>query len=193
MKFEIILLLLALSFFGCKKDNVENQPEVLNYYQSDGNVLIFVIGDTLEATYEYNLPNIQLINDSLPISYESTPDPSSMYQYQYWKFLPNPDTLFWIHPWSFEFMEDQIDNQELFSLNTSLPFDSTEFQLIETFTYPNVLELWETVSHLAIVKSYRDASPTSKIGISRQVLFQYDENLGINVPQEKYLIILAKE
>lgn len=193
MKFEIILLLLALSFFGCKKDNVENQPEVLNYYQSDGNVLIFVIGDTLEGTYEYNLSTIQLMNDSLPISFVSVPDSNSVFNFVYWKFLPNPDTLFWSNSWSHQFKEDKIGNQALFSLNTSLPFDLNQFQLIETSSNPNILELWEMVSHLEIVKSYRDASPTSKIGISRQVLFQYDEALGFNVPQEKYLIILAKE
>jgi hypothetical protein len=193
MKCAAFILFIALTFIGCNKDKVPNLSDAMNYYQSTGNVLILVVGDTLVATYEYNLPTIQLINDSLPIIYETFPDPNSWHPYYYWKFLPNTDTLFWTTHGSHQFMEDQINNHELLSLNAPVIFDINHFQFIQTSSTIDLQEIWEIVACLDIVKTYREASPTSKIGVSRQVLYIYDEELNFSVPQEKFLIILVKD
>ena len=193
MKFTIPIVLFGLLFIGCKKDKVTPTASVnQNYYQSNGNFLILVVGDTLESAYEYNLPTIQFNNDSLPISYESVPDGTGMYEYRYWKFQPNNDTLFWTYSNSFTFMEDPISSNDLLPLSSSLSFDINQFQVIESTVNTNIEGLWTFVSQLAIVKEYRNSSPNSKIGISRQIVYIYDEQLGFSVPFEKYLLFLAK-
>ena len=193
MKFIITVIILGFLIAGCKKDKV-NPIETVNqnYYQSNGNFLILVVGDTLESAYEYGLSTIQFNNDSLPINYESVPDGIGMYEYQYWKFQPNSDTLFWTYSNNFMFVEDEINANNLLSLNSSLTFDLNQFQIIGSTVNTNIQDLWINVSQLDIVKEYRDSSPNSKIGVSRQIVYIYDEQLGFSVPYEKHLFFIAK-
>lgn len=185
-----IITLLLLTIIGCEKDKVAPLAPPINYYQSQGNFLILVIGDTLDYAYEYNLGIIQFTNDSLPIETESVSD--GFYPFTCWKLTPNPDTLLWNYNITSGFMEEQISGDRLLSLNSSLSYDSNQFQIV--FPGPNidVESSWDQVSHLEIVKEYRESTPNSKIAISRQVLWFYDEELGFTIPYEKHLIFLAK-
>ncbi|MCJ8292680.1 MAG: hypothetical protein HRT58_22525 [Crocinitomicaceae bacterium] len=191
MKLTVIFLIIGFVFVGCKKDKVT--PVISSsYYQSDGNFLILVLGDTLESVYEYNLPPVQLSNDSLQINYESVPGETGLYNYQYWKIQPNNDTLFWTYSNTFTFMEEQVSSKSLLSLNSSLSFNLNQFQVIGSSLNVNIEDLWSNVSLLDIVKEYRESSPNSKIGISRQVVYIYDDQLNFNVPHLKHLIFVAK-
>jgi hypothetical protein len=193
MKFELVLSLFVLSLIGCNKDEVKPiEPPVFNNYQSEGNFIIFVIGDSLEFAYEYNLSTIQLNNDSLPISYESVLDGSGMYYYHYWKFQPNTDTLFWSYSGSFEFIEEQVSSNDLLSLNNAVSFDLNQFQLIDSSPNTNIEYIWGNVSQLDIVKTYRESAPNSKIGLSKQIVYVYDPQLGFSIPQSKHLLFLVK-
>lgn len=193
MKLIFILTLSSLTLIGCKKDKVTpTVEEDINYYQSNGNFLMLLVGESFEGAFEYNLATTQLVNDSLPIIYESVPDGSGMYNYNYWKFAPNLDTLFWTYSSSFTFTEDVINSNILEPLNASIPFDTTQFQGIGSTTNLSYKNIWTTVSNLDIVKTYRDINPNSKIGISKQTIWLYDDQLGFSVPYQKYLVFLAK-
>lgn len=193
MKLIFILTLSSLTLTGCKKDKVTpTVEEGINYYQSNGNFLMLLVGESFEGAFEYNLATTQLVNDSLSIIYESVPDESSMYNYTYWKFGPNLDTLFWTYSGFFTFTEDIINNNILESLNASIQFDTTQFQSIGSLTNFSYETIWTKVSNLDIVKTYRDLNPNSKIGISKQIMWVYDDQLGFNAPSQKYLVFMAK-
>ncbi|WP_205677811.1 hypothetical protein [Brumimicrobium salinarum] len=182
--------MLGFFLFGCKKEQVP--PAEQNHYQSEGNFLLFVVGDTLEAAYEYNLSTIQVNNDTLPILFESQTDGTGMQEYRIWKMQPNDDTLFWTYESSSYFVEDEININDLLFEYAPLPYDSTQFQIISSKLNTDIEQLWTKVSRLQIVKEYRNVSPDSKIGISRQVLYSYNEELSSSVPAEKYLIFFVK-
>lgn len=189
MKLLVILFLLGLISFGCKKDKVP-APIVSNYYQSNGNLLILKIDDNLEGIYEYNLALTSLNNDSLPLFFETYSD--GLNNYSYLKFIPNPDTLFQISSNNFIFYSILIDKNELEILNNSVPFDSAQFQLIGSQNNFDYSTVWSKISKLEIVKTYRTSNPNSKIGIHRIVINEYDEQLGFSIPIEKHLIFLVK-
>lgn len=192
MKTTALILLIGLIFLGCKKDKVlpVTSPDA-NYYNSKGNLLILVIGDTLESAYEYCLSTIQLSNDSLPIDYFAVPDETGLYGYEYWQFLPNSDTLFWTHPNSVKFMENHIDANNLLTLQASLEYIPTQFQAIGSPTNETE-DIWNVVSNLEIIKNYRGISPNSKIGIAKFVVNTFIEEWGFSVGDPKHFIFLAK-
>jgi hypothetical protein len=192
MKLIFILAFFSVILIGCEKDKVPSIIEEIDYHQSNGNLLVLVVGDSFEEAFEYNLATTQLLNDSLPIIIESVPDGSGWYNYNYWKFAPNLDTIFWTHSNSITFMEDVINSNMFESLGTSVPFDTAQFQSIGSTTNVSKENTWDKVSNLEIVKLYRDSNPNSKIGVSRQVIWIYDDQLGFSIPYEKYLLFLAK-
>lgn len=189
MKHILLFLLIGFVVYSCEKDKVP-APIVANDYQSNGNLLILKVDENLESVYEYNLASTVLYNDSLPLYYETNSD--GIYNYTYWKFLPNPDTLLRLSSLNSAFFTAQINNNELEYLDNSIPFDSSQFQLIGTqnnFIYSSI---WSKIAKLDIVKTYRSSNPNSKIGIHRIIINEYDEQLGFSIPNEKYLIYLAK-
>ena len=109
MKHILLFLLIGFVVYSCKKDKVPT-PIVANYYQSNGNLLILKVDENLESVYEYNLASTVLYNDSLPLYYETYSD--GIYNYTYWKFLPNPDTLLLVESHNSAFFTAQINNNE---------------------------------------------------------------------------------
>lgn len=189
MKHYILLFLIVFVTLSCKKEKVPTTATT-NYYQSNGNLLILKIDDDLESIYEYNLALTDLINDSLPLNFDSYS--IGMTNYSYLRFTPNPDTLFQYSSNNFTFFTPQIDKNKLQILSNSLPFDSSQFQLIgeqDDFDFSSV---WAKISTLDIVKTYRNSHPNSKIGIDSFVINEYDEQLGFSTPIKKYLIFLVK-
>jgi hypothetical protein len=189
MKNMILIFLIGFTILGCKKDKVPIPIETA-YYQSKGNLLILRIDDNFECIYEFNLASTVLNNDSLPLYYESFSD--GMNNYSYLKFGPNLDTLIQNSSNNYTFYTNQIDKNELQNLGSSIPFDSIKFQAIGTqnnFTYSKI---WSKISKLDIVKTYRNSNPTSKIGINSIIINEYDEQFGLSIPNEKYLIYLVK-
>jgi hypothetical protein len=189
MKQILLLFLLGFVVLSCKKDKVP-PPIQTNYYNSNGNLLILKIDDELEGVCEYNLTSIALNNDSLPLYFETYSD--GIYEYRYLKFTPNPDTLIQISSNNFTFFNALIDPNELENLSASLPFDSLQFQTIGNQNNMVFSTIWSKISKLDIVKTYRSSNPTSKIGIHRVIINEYDAQLGFNIPNEKYLILLVK-
>lgn len=191
MRKNLIFLFIATTLFGCKKDKVEvPTPINTNYYQSNGNLLILEIGEIFENAYEYNLSAIQLNNDSIPISIET--ESNQVTNFSYWKLLPNPDTLFWSSSNDFKFMTNNIEENKLKILNNSITYDSAQFQFLGSQNNTNYSSIWSKVSNLEIVKTYRNSLPNSKIGISRVVINEYNEQLGVSTPVEKYFLFLVK-
>jgi len=189
MKHILVILLICLVSFGCKKDKLP-APKETNYYQSNGNLLTLKIGDYLEGVYEYHLASTVLNNDSLPLYFETFSD--GINNNSYLKFTPNPDTLFKISSNNFTFFSALIDKNELENLSNSLPFNFSQFQLISNQNNMDFESIWSKISKLDIVKTYRSSNPNSKIGINRIVINEYDEQLGFSFPNEKYLIYLVK-
>ena len=188
MKHTLILILISLVVFSCSKDKVP-APIENSYYESNGNLLILEIDEDLESIYEYNLTSTDLNNDSLPLYYETY---SGLYFHSYLKFTPNPDTLFEQSSNNYTFFTPKIDVNELQNSSNSIPFDSTQFQLIESQNNFDYSSIWSKISNLEIVRTYRNSNPTSKIGITRIVSNVYDEQLGFGIPTEKHLIFLVK-
>ena len=189
MKHILIFILIGLVISSCKKDKV-SVPIETNYYQSNGNFLVLKIDEDLECIYEYNLASTVLNNDSLPLYFETYSD--GMNNYSYLKFMPNPDTLFWNNWNDYTFLTDKIDKNQLKSLSNSIPFDSSQFQLIGSQINTDYSLIWSKISKLDIVKAYRNSNSNSKIGINRIVIKEFDEELGFSIPHVKHLIYLVK-
>lgn len=189
MKNILIFLPICFLLLSCKKDTVPEPIDTI-YYESEGNLLILMVGDTFEKAYEYNLASTQLSNDSLLITYETVPAP--MDSYYYWNFLPNPDTLFWSLALNYTFMAEGINNTNFKKLNSPIPYDSSKVQVIFHQGNSDYEEIWSKVSKLEIVKTYRNALPNSRIGIMRTVMGIYNEELGFAIPEEKHLLFLVK-
>lgn len=106
--------------------------------------------------------------------------------------MPNPDTLFWSSSNDFKFMTNNIEENKLKILNNSITYDSAQFQFLGSQNNTNYSSIWSKVSNLEIVKTYRNSLPNSKIGISRVVINEYNEQLGVSAPVEKYFLFLVK-
>lgn len=191
MKNILMLLVIGFTLFSCKKDKVKTTNSFSNhYYQSDGNLLVLMIGESVECAFEYNLGSTQLNNDSLPVNIETIFD--GVNNTSYCRFIPNPDTLFWYSSNDITFMTEKINGNQLLSHNDSIPYDSTQFQLIDSQISFNYSPFWSKASKLDIVKTYRNSLPNSKIGITRLVINEFDEQLGFSLPVEKYLLFMVK-
>ena len=182
---------------NCKKDKVELPTTTeVDYYESTGNTLILIVDDNgeLECAYEYDLDVIQLNNDSLPLVHEVVNGPNDTYYYC--KLSPNPDTLYWYSNWFnpnyLTFCEERINANQLLHLTTLIPYDSTQFQVFTSNPNIDFASIWSAVSDLDIVKTYRTVLPNSKIGISKRVVMEYNEELGFSLGVQKYFIFLVK-
>jgi len=184
MKRWLSILVTGLLLISCKKDKVSSA----NYYQSKGNLMIFQIGDSLERAYEYNLFSIQLNNGNLPISFYSEISDDI----DYWKLLPNQDTLISNSTNDFTFLTDAIESNKLNKMSNSLAVDSSQFQIIGNQNNIDFVGSWSKIAHLEIVQLYRNAYPNSKIGISKIIMNQYNSELGFSIPTEKFIIFLVK-
>ena len=193
----LLLLLIGLTFVNCKKDNLGLPTTAdVDFYESTGNTLILIVDDNgeLECAYEYDLNVIQLNNDSLPLVHEVVD--SSYDTYYFCKLSPNPDTLYWYSSWFnpnyLTFCEERINANQLLHTQTSIPLDTSQVQVFPYHPTIDFASIWSAVSDLYIVKTYRAALPNSKIGISRRVVMEYNEELGFSLPVKKYLIFLVK-
>lgn len=108
-RFALIFFILLL--LSCNKDKVAPFNPIVEpiYYQTDGNFLLLVVGDSLDYGFEFNLDSIQLSNDSISLIPTITPGPSWTGNYYYWKINADDDTLFWSQANVYTFMEDQIN------------------------------------------------------------------------------------
>ena len=184
LNYFLLLVLLGLALSACKK------PQKTNYYQSNGNVLILKVGENLEAAYEYNLANISLVNDSLPITYHTFSNGTT--QNTFLQFSPNPDTLLEISQSTITFFTNSISSENLQQLYNALAFDSTNFQVLGGSSTMDFTSVWSKIAKLDIVKTYRNSHPTAKIGIQKFIFNEYDPQLGFSVPCEKFLVFLVK-
>jgi len=187
MKRIILICITALLFGGCKKDKV-SPP--LSYYQSQGNFLLLIVGDSLESIYEFSLPTIQTFNDSLALNYDLIDDGMSFYSY--WKLTPNEDTLFWSYANIFTFNEERISSNDLKMSSSHLAFEPNQFQLIDAPPNTNTEELWSEISNVDLVREYRSSAPNSKIVISRQIQSIYNEEYNFSALHEKHFLFLVK-
>jgi hypothetical protein len=155
MKNAFFFISIGIVLIGCNKDKVPDPViEEDNYYQSTGNLLILKIGNEFEEAHEYNLSSTELINDSLNIEVDSYSD--GMYQYNYWKCLPNPDTLSWSYSFDYTFFEEPVKPSELLEMDNEIEIDTSLFQKILTEINLDYSSIWSKVSRLDIVKTYRD-------------------------------------
>ncbi len=184
LNYFFLLVLLGLTLSACKK------AQKTNYYQSNGNVLILKVGENLEAAYEYNLANISLVNDSLPITYHTFSTGTT--QQTFLQFTPNPDTLLEISQSNITFHTNPISSENLQQLQNAIAFDSQFFQVIGNSSTINLASIWSKIAKLDIVKSYRNSYPSSKIGVQKFIFNEYDSQLGFSVPNEKFLVFLVK-
>lgn len=190
MKNTLLFLLIGLTLFSCKKEEVQKPCNSNNTYQSQGNLLLLGVGETFECAYEYNLASTQLNNDSLPINIETVQ--GNMFDTTYWKFTPNPNILISNSTNGISFSSNSIDENDLENMSYSLPYDSTQFQLFGNNYNTDSEEIWAQVSKLKIVKSYRDSNPNSKIGIAHIPVFEFNEQLGYKIPVLKHFLFLVK-
>ncbi len=184
LNFFFLLVLLGLTLSACKK------AQKTNYYQSNGNFLILKVDEKLEAAYEYNLANISLMNDSLPTTYHTFSTGTT--QQTFLQFTPNPDTLLEISQSNIMFFTHPIPSENLQQLQNAIAFDSEFFQVIGNSSTINLASIWSKIAKLDIVKTYRNANPSAKMGVQKIIFNEYDSQLGFSVPNEKFLVFLVK-
>jgi hypothetical protein len=182
-------LLIGLVALSCKKDKVPVN-DTTNYYQSNGNFLVVKIGEKVEAVYEYNLSSIALNNDSLPLTINSFSNGFS--NVHFWQFEPNLDTLFRYSETSFSFNSSPINEKQLQKLMVSLPYNSAQFQFFSNQGSSELITVWEKISNLDLVKTYRSANPNAKIGVTSVMINEFNDEFGFSMPVEKHLVLLVK-
>lgn len=188
MKCSILPLVILSVLFSCSKDG--SQPSQTNNFESNGNLLVLCIGDSLEFGIEFNTASNSL--DSLPISYfnlsNATIEDNSTIGFEY---SPTHDSLF-----SYLESKDLTSNSVIIDVSVfnSLPFtvnlNLNLKQQIVPFSY-DYSTIWEQINSLDAVHFYRNQSPNSKIGFARLVVSQTNV-LGLQVPTEKYFVFLQR-
>ena len=189
MKNLSILLFLSLLFFSCTKEKVPTSA-IPNEYQSKGNFLILQVGTEFDAAYEYQLATTELTQNNLPLYHLTMND--GFENYIAWKFIPNDLVLFEQKMSKLTYNATKIEPNVLGSSNESIPFDSTKIQWIGNPSSADLSEIWSKISALNLVKCYRNTHPNSNIGFYRTLMNVYDEQLGLSIPTEKYLVYLVK-
>jgi hypothetical protein len=144
----------------------------------------------LEAAYEFNLANISLVNDSLPITYQTFSN--GINQNTVLQLTPNTDTLLLISSNNFMFYSNPIPTENLQQHQNAIAFDSTNFQVLGGSSTIDLASIWSKIAKLDIVKTYRNSFPSAKIGIQKFIFYEYDPQLGFSVPSEKFLVFLVK-
>ncbi len=185
MKHFLHYFLIGLVALSCKKDKVPVN-DTTNYYQSNGNFLVVKIGEKVETVYEYNLSSIALNNDSLPLTINSFSNG------HFWQFAPNSDTLFWYSGTSFSFTTSPVSEKQLQKWMTTLPYNSAQFQFFSNQGSSGLITVWEKISNLDLVKTYRSANPNAKIGVTSVIINEFNDEFGFSMPVEKHLVFLVK-
>lgn len=188
MKNTLLLFFASILIFSCNKEDLIGSTNGV-YYESTGNLLILQIGDTLECAYEFNLSSINLENDSLPLYFER--EENELVPKTYWKFSPNPDTLFWYSTEDQWFANPLIRKDDLELNSYELSYNPDLIQLI-TSTNSDHSTLWSQIANLKIVQDYRMANPSSKIALKRVVFREFNKEYSLNVPVEKHLFFVVK-
>lgn len=189
----VLLLVILMALFACKKEKVEltSPAKVQSYYQSQGNLLVLEIGDKLEAVYEYNLPTLQIDSDTLALSYEKL-SVASMDPYIVWKINPIDQVLFYAYQQKITYLEKKIEPTNLEKVNSTLPYDSAQFHLVENNLLVDLKILWDKVNNLRVLNAYRNQNANKKMSILRIVKQVYDESLGFSYPSERHLLIICR-
>ena len=117
---------------------------------------------------------------------------SGLNQTALWYFGANIDPLLLSVDGRFSFFGREVYLPALYNFEEAFPFDSSSFQQLGSGSNFSYKKVWDNVSKLAMTYDYRFSNPTSKIGISRQIFSVYDESLGLSMPVEKFLVVLAK-
>lgn len=190
MKAVIFALAIVPLLFSCKKD-VSPNPTPSNY-ESQGNLLVLCIGDSLEYGLEFNVTPTSFTN--LPLSYFHIPHPnqteSSTIGFEY---NLSSDTLF-------QYFESRT---LITSANIIAP---SEFELLQNpiTLDPNLIQnlvpngnfshqdVWSKINDLDVVHDYRNQFPTSSIGFAKLVLSEFSSEVNGSIPKIKYFVFLQK-
>ena len=187
MKSIYLLLLLNLSLLACKKTSPCPSS---TYYTSNGNLLILQLGEHFEGAYEFDLAYTALNNDSLPLSFESYLGPQG--DVTSLRVLPNPIPIFQLIANTIQWNTRMIDPTKLQQLPVSYPLDTSEIQAFRNPGNPNYPLLWEEISKLDIVHTYRKANPNTPVTVMKLITTSYNPELGFSVPSTKHLIFLVR-
>jgi hypothetical protein len=187
MKSIYLLLLISLSLLACKKTSPCPSS---TYYTSNGNLLILQLGEHFEGAYEFDLAYIALNNDSLPLSFESYLGPQG--DVTSLRILPNPIPIFQLIANTIQWNTPMIDPTKLQQLPVSYPLDTSEIQAFGNPGNPNYPLLWDEISKLDIVHTYRKANPNTPVTVMKLVTTSYNPELGFSVPSTKHLIFLVR-
>lgn len=189
MKLFYSLLLLSIAFQSCQKD--KNLGALLpNYYSSNGNLIVLKVSDTLESAYEYNLGEIVLQNDSIPFNLQTFSELNGSISYL--KLGQNSDTILKISSSGVQFYTSSIPKNKLKVTFPPVGFEPANFQVMGNQGHMDLESTWGKIAKLEIVKQYRMANPTAKIGIQKVNLKEINVELGILEMKEKHLIFLVK-
>jgi|GEM_PF-1625965 len=190
MKQVIIAVAFGCLLLSCKKDK-NIVPVQKSFYESTGNLIVLKIGDSLECAYEYNMSSIALSNDSLPLFYEV--DSNYVWPIKFLKFTPNPDTIIrFASDVETKFYTPLIEKNSLKVNTQAISYNESNFQAFDAPIPPELESKWSEVSKLDIVKQYREANPTAKIGIQKVILKEIDLEHHILTSKLKFLIYLVK-
>jgi hypothetical protein len=187
MKSIYLLLLISLSLLACKKTSPCPSS---TYYTSNGNLLILQLGEHFEGAYEFDLAYTALNNDSLPLSFESYLGPQG--DVTSLRILPNPIPIFQLIANTIQWNTPMIDPTKLQQLPVSYPLDTSEIQAFGNPGNPNYPLLWDEISKLDIVHTYRKANPNTPVTVMKLVTTSYNPELGFSVPSTKHLIFLVR-
>jgi len=187
MKSIYLLLLLSLSLLACKKTSPCPSS---TYYTSNGNLLILQLGEHFEGAYEFDLAYTALNNDSLPLSFESYLGPQG--DVTSLRILPNPIPIFQLIANTIQWNTPMIDPTKLQQLPVSYPLDTSEIQAFGNPGNPNYPLLWDEISKLDIVHTYRKANPNTPVTVMKLITTSYNPELGFSVPSTKHLIFLVR-
>ena len=85
-----------------------------------------------------------------------------------------------------------IDSTKLQQLPLSYPLDTSTIQVFGNPGNPNYPHLWEKISKLDIVHTYRKANPNAPVTVMKLITTSYNPELGFSVPSTKHLIFLVR-
>jgi hypothetical protein len=187
MKSIYLLLLISLSLLACKKTSPCPSS---TYYTSNGNLLILQLGEHFEGAYEFDLAYTALNNDSLPLSFESYLGPQG--DVTSLRILPNPIPIFQLIANTIQWNTPMIDPTKLQQLPVSYPLDTSEIQAFGNPGNPNYPLLWDEISKLDIVHTYRKANPNTPVTVMKLITTSYNPELGFSIPSTKHLIFLVR-
>lgn len=199
MKFIYFIALFSVLIASCKKEVEKEQPEELQGYSSQGNLLVIEVADTFVNVIEYNLdihPDYHW--DSMPIYSDYFYYVDTLSTIVGWiqcvghdkignyslDMGPGLESVFFpsfytsIDGTTIVPKKDLINNQSQVELNTS------KIKLIN----PNqplfeFQDSWDKINNLRVTIQYRHENPSSQVGILKSTLY---------TGETRYYFFLAK-